>query len=273
MLRTRRSASRLVSSSIWRISRAASWRAWSSSSLSSTCLALDADIPETRSSDRSSSWRVPATRLAFVLELGLAARQLRLAARQPGFSLGQRRGALVRLGLRRGRAGDRRLRRGDAPGAGAAPCAGGCAGPVDAAVQHRCDHDSHRDQRCGPDDFHGRSSPGRSGAVGPGPDSRLPFLGATERPCEAHERMPGSARRGAPSGGGYLAGSMSGVGGRLARVKLPSTLIPVSNITRFAGVLWPLGHSFATRIVVPASMARKPQPPMATHVCSVDRPP
>ena len=39
MLRTRRSASRLVSSSIWRIRRAASWRASSSTSWSSSCLA------------------------------------------------------------------------------------------------------------------------------------------------------------------------------------------------------------------------------------------
>ena len=39
MLRTRRSASRLVSSSIWRRRRAASWRAWSSTSLSSSCFA------------------------------------------------------------------------------------------------------------------------------------------------------------------------------------------------------------------------------------------
>ena len=35
MLRTRRSASRLVSSSIWRTTFARSWRVWSSSSLSS----------------------------------------------------------------------------------------------------------------------------------------------------------------------------------------------------------------------------------------------
>ena len=38
--RTRRSASRLVSSSIWRRMRAESWRAWSSTSLSSACLRL-----------------------------------------------------------------------------------------------------------------------------------------------------------------------------------------------------------------------------------------
>ena len=41
MLRTRRSASRLVSSSIWRTRRAESWRIWSSSSLSRSCLACD----------------------------------------------------------------------------------------------------------------------------------------------------------------------------------------------------------------------------------------
>jgi hypothetical protein len=33
-------------------------------------------------------------------------------------------------------------------------------------------HDSHRDQRCGPDDFHGRSSPCGSGAL-PAPTSKL----------------------------------------------------------------------------------------------------
>ena len=53
MLRTRRSASRLVSSSIWRTSRAESWRICSSSSLSRWCLAWEADMPETRSSSRT----------------------------------------------------------------------------------------------------------------------------------------------------------------------------------------------------------------------------
>ena len=53
MLRTRRSASRLVSSSIWRTTRARSWRTWSSSSLSSAALAWDAGMPATRSSSRT----------------------------------------------------------------------------------------------------------------------------------------------------------------------------------------------------------------------------
>ena len=55
MLRTRRSASRLVSSSIWRTRRAESWRIWSSSSLSRSCLAWEAESPDTRSSART--WR------------------------------------------------------------------------------------------------------------------------------------------------------------------------------------------------------------------------
>ena len=55
MLRTRRSASRLVSSSIWRTLRAHSWRIWSSSSRSRICLACDALRPATRSSSRT--WR------------------------------------------------------------------------------------------------------------------------------------------------------------------------------------------------------------------------
>ena len=66
MLRTRRSASRLVSSSIWRTSRAASWRARSSTSESRICLAWETLRPATRSSSRrcsclrsssSSRWR------------------------------------------------------------------------------------------------------------------------------------------------------------------------------------------------------------------------
>ena len=55
MLRTRRSASRLVSSSIWRTNFAPSWRTWSVSSLSRICLACDALMFATRSSSRT--WR------------------------------------------------------------------------------------------------------------------------------------------------------------------------------------------------------------------------
>jgi hypothetical protein len=93
---------------------------------------------------------------------------------------------------------------------------------VGADVEHGSDHDSHRDQRCGTDDFHGRSSPGGSGSE-PEPASRL-HLGATERPCETHET---DAEHGAtcalfrrrPAGGVYV-----GMGGAVARVRLPSTL-------------------------------------------------
>ena len=53
MLRTRRSASRLVSSSTWRRIRARSWRIWSSTSLSSWLRACEAGIPATRSSSRT----------------------------------------------------------------------------------------------------------------------------------------------------------------------------------------------------------------------------
>ena len=55
--RTRRSASRLVSSSTERRILTESWRAWSSTSLSSACLAWPALRPATRSSARSCSSR------------------------------------------------------------------------------------------------------------------------------------------------------------------------------------------------------------------------
>ena len=55
--RTRRSASRLVSSSTARRILTESWRAWSSTSLSSACLAWPALRPATRSSARSCSSR------------------------------------------------------------------------------------------------------------------------------------------------------------------------------------------------------------------------
>ena len=75
MLRTRRSASRLVSSSIWRIRRAASCLVCSSTSLSSSCLARPADRPETCSSVRSSSWRV-CTRPARSLSISVSLRAI-----------------------------------------------------------------------------------------------------------------------------------------------------------------------------------------------------
>ena len=75
MLRTRRSASRLVSSSIARRRRADSWRTWSSSSFSSSALACDADMPEARSScaDRL---------LADLVDLRLLARRAGARARR-----------------------------------------------------------------------------------------------------------------------------------------------------------------------------------------------
>ena len=83
MLRTRRSASRLVSSSIWRTRRAESWRIWSSSSLSSSCLAWEADRPETRSSSRTwRSWACVGLAAARSLELALRARRARRSARR-----------------------------------------------------------------------------------------------------------------------------------------------------------------------------------------------
>ncbi len=79
MLRTRRSASRLVCSSIWRIRLAASCLVCSSTSLSSRCLALAADMPEIRSSSRSSAWRLSAR--ASVLRSSSARLRARAASR------------------------------------------------------------------------------------------------------------------------------------------------------------------------------------------------
>jgi hypothetical protein len=95
----------------------------------------------------------------FLIELGLLARQGLLAPgdgrgplEHPGVETRIPRGSRIpaphRLDGRRarGRAGGRRD-----PGA------------VHPAVDDGRKHDSHRDQRCGTDDFHGRSSPGGSG--------------------------------------------------------------------------------------------------------------
>ena len=61
MLRTRRSASRFVSSSIARRRLADSWRTWSSSSFISIALAWDAERPDER-----SSWRTARSRIASI---------------------------------------------------------------------------------------------------------------------------------------------------------------------------------------------------------------
>ena len=81
MLRTRRSASRLVSSSIWRIRRAASCLAWSSISLSSSCLAL-ARRHARRAARACARPRRGSSASASrsLLELGLASRERVLAA-------------------------------------------------------------------------------------------------------------------------------------------------------------------------------------------------
>ena len=146
MLRTRRSASRLVSSSIWRMRRAASCLAWSSISSSSTCFAFAPDIPARRSSLRSTSLPALGERLALVVELGLAPAKRLLAPRdrvrssiEPGAALGQ-----SRLQGCRGVAIHARTGRGD--------------GAMRTAVEHRRDHDCDRDERCGTDDCHRRSS-------------------------------------------------------------------------------------------------------------------
>jgi hypothetical protein len=100
-----------------------------------------------------------AQALPLALQLGLATRQGVLTAGECGGPLG---GVLVSSRSGRGRPRDRRR----------------CG--MHAGVQHSGDHDSHRDQRCGTDDVHGRSSRSLR---------RLSVLGATEWPVRAR-RMP-----------------------------------------------------------------------------------
>ena len=112
MLRTRRSASRLVSSSIARTRRAESWRTWSSSSLSRSALACDADMPDARSSCAdvllARSRRSGRSRSA---SRALARRRARPCASRASSSrawsrsssaAGRRRGARLVVGARRG---------------------------------------------------------------------------------------------------------------------------------------------------------------------------
>ena len=82
MLRTRRSASRLVSSSIWRTSRAESWRTSSSSSFSRICLAWAIERPATRSSSRRCWFLAVCELLALALEVALAVGDRLVAARR-----------------------------------------------------------------------------------------------------------------------------------------------------------------------------------------------
>ena len=68
-------------------------------------------------------------------------------------------------------------------------------GAMHASVHERGEHDSHRDQRCGTDDFHGRSSPGGPG--GPDlPHTALAF--GSDRAARARRTNGCRARRLAP---------------------------------------------------------------------------
>ena len=185
MLRTRRSASRLVSSSIWRIRRAASCLAWSSISWSSSCLArARRHAGETCSSARSS-----------------------LAA-----LVGESPRARARARPRGGRAPPRGARAQPLRSASPASCARRVEPPAElrgvaihartgrgrtramrTAVQERSDHDSHRDQRCGTDDVHGRSSPLAPGEPGP-----FTLIGYWERPSGPCGRTNGCRTATAP---------------------------------------------------------------------------
>jgi hypothetical protein len=106
---------------------------------------------------------------------------------------------------------------------------------VHPAVDERREHDSRRDQRCGTDDFHGRSSLGGSGEP---PDLLQSFDFRSDRAARArlHERMP-ARRLALPSVGGYLAGSeacLNGPGGPLEiAVNTESGIQDVRNLLVF----------------------------------------
>ena len=193
MLRTRRSASRLVSSSIWRTSLAESCRIWSSSSFSSSCLACEAERPDARSSSRR--WRSCSAvelRLArgdlrlVVLELLPAAVERLLAPVQP-LLLAPDLGAPGRF-LRGGLAG-RAARPAPVLAAWAEPAMPGTRFTSSSAAADQADREHHsRDH-----DFHFRVL---SPAYGCRPRARVryPSLVAGGRPSRArHERM--STRR------------------------------------------------------------------------------
>ena len=92
----------------------------------------------------------PLERVALALERAALAVQRVVAARDRVLAAGQRGASLGELFLRLlGIAG--RSRR------------AGSACPVRASVHERSEHESNRDQRCGTDDFHDRSSPGPGG--------------------------------------------------------------------------------------------------------------
>ena len=118
MLRTRRSASRLVSSSIWRTTFARSWRVWSSTSLSSWLRAWDAGMPATRSSSRRWCSRASSSSAPW--------RSARARAR-PAPTGGSRPPPRVPAGAPRGAAGRRGARRSCRPPSCVAPATGSAA--------------------------------------------------------------------------------------------------------------------------------------------------
>src|SRR5437764_5808074 len=124
---------------------------------------------------------------AVILELGFSARQRLLATVD-------RRGAFKQVGVQAGRIRANHLdyRRG---GGGAAR--GRRPGAMHPAVDDGVENDSHRYQRCGTDDFHGRSSPSGSGEE-PGPDSKLWFLERPSGPREAAGTDAGKAAGACP---------------------------------------------------------------------------
>ncbi len=109
-------------------------------------------------------------RRALLLDVGLALGQRGLAALEIGPAFGQR-------GLQGG------------GGDGVALCGRRCRSrAVRAPVEDRGDHDSHRDERCGTDDFHGRFL---SWARSSGPLHCIDDLRASDRPVRDARVMPG----------------------------------------------------------------------------------
>jgi hypothetical protein len=132
-------------------------------------------------------------RPALLFELGLPQCDRLLTAGDAGAALGQ--GRVKRY--RRGRGGRVGLRSREM-----------CT--VGARIHERRKHDSDRDQRCGNDGFHGRSSP--PVREDPNPVHCLAFGERPSGPRETHERMPRSEGR-LPIRLGWLYGWLAG-GGR-----------------------------------------------------------
>ncbi len=167
MLRTRRSASRLVSSSIWRTSFAESWRIWSSSFSEQQLLGL-------RRADARDAFELALQRAMALVELdrpplerGAALVDAALAPGEIG-ALGVERLLLAEHALldphELGAPGaQRRVRLGARHGAGAAVRA---VRPV-TSVEHGGEHEPHCQQRRRDHDLHGCSS--SSARLGAGP--------------------------------------------------------------------------------------------------------